>query len=1030
MSFKLRLFGAPQRQLDNEPTWTPLPLDYRGALLAYLAYTGTWVNRDQCVMLFWPDVNETRAKANLRQLVSRTKELPLAHFLESNRKNIGWFIESDVAAFLAASERKDWKTALELASKPLCDGLNYVPVGIQAWLELERDSLATKLRTIRHTHSKELFDAGKYEEAATIIEPLISQKLVSEDSFQNYLRYLYLAGKRSEALQAYKNFATELKTELELEPLPETKALVATIEASQKLVLLPIHNKHTKAEIPLSLLHPPKLIGRDDALQTLKDSRSNLIIIKGEAGIGKTRFVETVYTERYTLSCEESLKHIPYHPIVDFIKSQLALDVPIPDLGYYQNDLARLIPELATAKPDMIDPMVGQIRLLEAIALFIEGIAKDTNTPIVIDDLQWADSKTIEVFAFLAQRQVTSALTIVLSYRTEETGSELLSLVNSLNDTSILTIELDALNNDQLRSFLEEDLALVTPELNAFCDWIGSATSGNPMFVLELLKSLYESGSIRPLESDTTKLELFAPVKEVKSATNLKSQLSKRLTHLIHQRIDKLTPEAKRLLQSMSAASELSSQYLSQVSGLSDWAMMDAFDELKSAGFLSDTNFKHDILREITYKSLSSVNRQLIHRRIATLIDNSLDDALTAEHWYAAGEIDKALDYWYIAAQNRQDSELYDSAITILDRALQTTNKDTTKHSLFQANLYNLIGKHEPAFQILESLITTAIKTPADRVRYNRNMGMALITRGKLSEAESYLAIADNICDAPAVNNLDDEEIFLTKMQLALMRGMMGNIEYTEKTLIAITKNGNYNVSVYSQSQAQFHLAALYAHSNRITEAKIIFDANLKLLEEDNSIYFLMLHSYFYLNYYLHIKDTNVAHLINRAQKFLARGISLGAPLLLESIIDTYIAQGDLKSAENYLEELVKQNYPLNISAVWARKAKLYSITNHPQATENAIRMAIKTLETNFYLDTVAVTVTLLLSFGNKAINKKIQEKIEFVRHAPVLFNYKAELDKALEAYDGGLEPYQPAIYAAIQKQNAKQTKTKFCTNS
>ncbi len=1016
MPVKLRLFGVPQyldTTLDSgETQWTSLPLDNRGALLMYLAHAGSRINREQAAFLFWPDTDDASAKRNLRQLISRIKELPLAAKLESNRKSLGWIEETDVAAFLQAKENQDWQTALEIASAPFCDGLNDVGVGMLSWLELERSSLNNMVNSIRHTYSQDLIAKGNYSKATKIIEPLVKENLASEDVMQDYLRCLYLAGKRDIALKAYTEFATQLRAEFALEPLPETKQLLATIEASQQLNLNSKNTVKNKHDIPLTLLHPPKLVGREEALQTAKSKIGNILVVKGEAGIGKTRFINSSYPESYYLRCEEGLQHIPYHPIVGFIRSQLSQGKALPDLSYYQADLARLIPELATDVQHIADPMAEQIRLLEAITQYIEGIST-SGTALFLDDLQWADDKTLELIIFITKRKEQNT-DLILSYRSNEVSQDLLKLLSTLDSRQdITTIELAALTEKQLLTFLQEDVGLGPASvLNEFTNWMHSATSGNLMFVLELLKSLYESGSICSTAGKIEKakqkvgveqLELIDSLDQIKLTTNFNNLIGERISSLINHRQEKLLPEAKRLLQSMSVASELNLQQLGQVTGLSDWGLIDAIDELEKTGFVSNQHFKHDILREVTYQSLSPTHKQLIHKRVATLIVENMDPAITAEHWYAAGDSDKAMNYWNIAAQQRIDAGLHHNAISILERATKLESTDYTIHLLLLANYYVQIGYYQPATEIAEKLLNSKTIDLQSNAEINGVLGMAKIYEGQLQEAESYLAEALRISASQSENQLSCNSLFLMRMQHALAKTLLGDSSYAEQVWVELTNTTDTSISKYLVLQNYFLLAGLYARSNRIEEARAIHDTQLSLPKNINAPHYQMMNMYFYINYHYHHGDTSsaeVTNLLEEAKEMLTTGFSMGTPFLLEGLIDTYIARGDFETAEVYANTLLEDNYPVIMCAIWARKAKLCILTNRPKEAHEAFELTLETIQTTGYADAIAVAATIILNYGDVNMQKEIQAKIEYVQHAPILFHYRTALDKALLNYD------------------------------
>lgn len=137
----LRLLGHPQVHVAE--SWQDAPPEKPFLLLAYLACSEGPVSREQLAFLFWPDSEEKKARANLRQLLKRAHRYPFAEGLRADTNTLSWPVMSDVTLFRQALGQGDWPGALTHYRGPLLDG---VPVsgasGLEAWLELERKHLA------------------------------------------------------------------------------------------------------------------------------------------------------------------------------------------------------------------------------------------------------------------------------------------------------------------------------------------------------------------------------------------------------------------------------------------------------------------------------------------------------------------------------------------------------------------------------------------------------------------------------------------------------------------------------------------------------------------------------------------------------------------------------------------------------------------------------------------------------------------------------------------------------------------------
>lgn len=97
---RVTLLGRPA--VAHEGTWTPFRNERRFQLLAYLAVAGDWVGRDRLVALLWPELDEGKARRNLRKTVFQAREPAWAAALETEGDSVRWPVDTDLAAFRLA----------------------------------------------------------------------------------------------------------------------------------------------------------------------------------------------------------------------------------------------------------------------------------------------------------------------------------------------------------------------------------------------------------------------------------------------------------------------------------------------------------------------------------------------------------------------------------------------------------------------------------------------------------------------------------------------------------------------------------------------------------------------------------------------------------------------------------------------------------------------------------------------------------------------------------------------------------------
>ena len=250
---KLELFGHPQ--VVSQAGAAPLPFTKPAYLLVYLACRGEWVTRDELVLFFRPDADESTARQGLRTSLTRARKLGWASSLEQEGDRLRFTPESDLSAFRAALGEGNWQRAAELYRGEFLAGAPGLGLTtFENWLYVERAALASAWQGAALKHAAHLADAEEHRKAAGLLARVLQHDPLAEDVLQAYLRSGYLAGEAGAALHAFKQFKQHLKTELDLAPLAETETLAETVRRSGSLAPTPAQ---PKTEVPLSVLRPP-----------------------------------------------------------------------------------------------------------------------------------------------------------------------------------------------------------------------------------------------------------------------------------------------------------------------------------------------------------------------------------------------------------------------------------------------------------------------------------------------------------------------------------------------------------------------------------------------------------------------------------------------------------------------------------------------------------------------------------------------------------------------------------------------------
>src|SRR5262245_64486518 len=171
----------------------------------------------------------------------------------------------------------------------------------------------------------------------------------------------------------------------------------------------------------------------EDALLTVRRDRSGgLVLLEGEAGLGKTRLAHELADRARALgwtvlwgSCSEAEVALPYLPFVEALGNHFAGRAPgeiHAELGGAARELSLLFPQLAVpdAAPAVGDAGQAKLRLFESMVTALRAAAGEDGVLLVVDDIHWADGSTRELLDHLARRLKDAPVLVLCTYRSDE----------------------------------------------------------------------------------------------------------------------------------------------------------------------------------------------------------------------------------------------------------------------------------------------------------------------------------------------------------------------------------------------------------------------------------------------------------------------------------------------------------------------------------------------------------------------------------------------------------------------------------
>jgi DNA-binding CsgD family transcriptional regulator len=379
------------------------------------------------------------------------------------------------------------------------------------------------------------------------------------------------------------------------------------------------------------------MIGRDRELAELRShfaaavaGAGRLVLLSGDAGIGKTRLAETAITDGVLLPLRGAATArgaIPYGPIVAALRDHLRHGGRFTTTAPLGIHLGTVLPELGTP-PTACD----RATLFEAIARAFTAIADAGATVVFLDDIHWADAATLDLLRSLAVAIEGHRLLILAAYRSDELprGHALRGLRVELRRAGRLAeIEVPPLDAAASGMLVEHLLGRQpAPSLRAA---IYDRTQGVPFFIEEFAVGLAASGRLVQA-GDRVDLEPAATV-----------PIPQTIRDTAHLRLTGLSAAARATLEI--AATIGRDVPLGLLSALGDEAEIETLLErgLLYEDELGTARFRHDLTREAFYADIHWPRRRALHADIAESLEaERAEPRLIADHWLAARRPERA----------------------------------------------------------------------------------------------------------------------------------------------------------------------------------------------------------------------------------------------------------------------------------------------------------------------------------------------------------------------------------------------------
>lgn len=509
-----------------------------------------------------------------------------------------------------------------------------------------------------------------------------------------------------------------------------------------------------------------------NALADADAGRGRTFFIVGESGIGKTHLVSAVADvagqRGFTVAIGRAYPvetGVPYAVFSDALLPVLRTVEPSVLTLLTRGGMAELVQLFPALDHDNRaatsvrgDPAEIKSRLLWNFAQFLSRFAAKRPLLIVLENLQWADSASLEMLHFVA-RQIGGERVLLIGthndpdHRASPTLRSTEQSLRSLGNAQRL--RLGPLSVGAITELLSRRFGADPRHTTEFAERLHRWTAGNAFFVDETIKALVEHGPLREGPSgwigwDVEDLHVPATIREAVLA-----------------RLADLTPLARRLADVGAAlGTRATHDELAVVSGLDHEALITAIDELRRADVLTERedggdivyDFSHPLIQETLYSELGLARTRTLHGAIAEALErlygsNAMAHAGELAFHYARGDTRrlaaKAVEYLRAAGRHASAKYANREAADYLAAALAIAEQESSDAASIDlitdlARVRQRLGDYAGALALWQRVLDVAREAnDAKRTAMvHRSMGLARYWGGVFDEALAHYEAA------------------------------------------------------------------------------------------------------------------------------------------------------------------------------------------------------------------------------------------------------------------------------------------------
>ncbi|MGX6604753.1 ATP-binding protein [Micromonosporaceae bacterium Da 78-11] len=548
------------------------------------------------------------------------------------------------------------------------------------WAGPARAEAAELIRRARHLAADAALATAEPRTARSLAAAAIAVDSYDEDAYRLLMRAETALAEPARALAAYERLRTALADEFGCDPAPLTRALHLSILREEEPATSPA------AEPPLPGRAPEtRLLAH--AWREAVAGRPALVLISGEAGIGKTRLAgEAVALAGRTggdvlsARCYAAESSLFLQPFVDALGQHAARTPADLVRQVAAPALAELVPQVGALLGDVpgapVPPELARSRAYEAVTGYLTGIAGRRPTLLLLDDLHTAGLATVELLHYLA-RHAHGRLLVVATVRADEGASALSTLAEVATRIDLGPLPAEAVTR-----------LAVDAGQGRLAARILHRTGGHALFVVETLRALAAGDDGIP---DSLQAAVLARVTRAGGA------------------VEELLRAAAVLDAGMDP--DLMAGLLAVAPG----EAVRRCEQALAARLLVVADrayeFANDLIREVLYATTPAPTRVAYHRRAGELLGDRPERV--AAHAQAAGDWDHAARAYLVAGEQAGRRYAAADADTLLTCALDAAERAgapevTGRAYLARGRVRDALTEYRPAMADFHDAVATA----------------------------------------------------------------------------------------------------------------------------------------------------------------------------------------------------------------------------------------------------------------------------------------------------------------------------------